>query len=134
MSDVNKYIADRLEEVAAVLQGRGTHSCRVEAYRRAARTVRQWPEPIAQVFRHRGLDGLEALPGVGPRIADAIRQLLVNGRPTIRYVRKASDPETVLASVRGIGRRLAHRLHVDLGLKTLQDLDAAARDGRLATI
>jgi hypothetical protein len=135
MADVNKDVADRLDEVAALLQGRGADPYRVEAYRRAATTVRQWPEPIAQVFRQRGLEGLEALPGVGPRIASAIRQLVVEGRlPMIHRLRGAADPETVLASVPGIGSRFAHRLHSELGLNTLQDLEAAAHDGRLATI
>jgi DNA polymerase (family X) len=135
MSDVNKDIADRLDEVAALLQGRGADPYRVEAYRRAATTVRQWPEPVAQVYRQRGLAGLEALPGVGPRIAGAIRQLVVDRRlPMIHRLREAADPETILASVPGIGRRFAHRLHSELGLNTLQDLEAAAHDGRLATV
>ena len=135
MSDVNKDVADRLDEVAALLQGRGADPYRVEAYRRAASALRQWPEPVAQVYRHHGLEGLEALPGVGPRIAGAIRQLVVEGRlPMIHRLREGADPETVLASVPGIGRRFAHRLHSELGLNTLEDLEAAAHDGRLATI
>ena len=135
MSDVNRNVADRLDEATALLQGRGADPYRVETYRRAATAVRQWPEPVAQVYRRHDLKGLEALPGVGPRIAEVIRQVVVEGRlPMIVKVRKASDPENVLASVRGISRRLAHRLHSELGLNTLRDLEAAARDGRLATI
>jgi hypothetical protein len=43
-------------------------------------------------------------------------------------------PVTVLASVPGIGPRLAERLHEELGLSTLEGLEAAAHDGRLETI
>jgi hypothetical protein len=41
---------------------------------------------------------------------------------------------TLLASAPGIGRVLADRLHEELGLETLADLEAAAHDGRLATV
>jgi DNA polymerase (family X) len=49
-------------------------------------------------------------------------------------MRGVSGPTTVLASVRGIGQRLAERLHNELGLETLEDLEAAAHDGGLATV
>jgi hypothetical protein len=87
------------------------------------------------VFRDRGLGGLEELPGVGPSVARAIRELIIRGRlPMLDRLRGAADPQSVLASVPGIGRRFAERLHDELGLNTLEDLEAAAHDGRLATI
>lgn len=49
-------------------------------------------------------------------------------------LRGAADPLTVLASVPGIGRRFAERLHNELGIHTIEQLEAAAHDGRLATI
>jgi hypothetical protein len=49
-------------------------------------------------------------------------------------LRGAADPVTVLASVPGIGRVFAERLHQQLGIDTLEQLEAAAHDGRLATI
>jgi hypothetical protein len=49
-------------------------------------------------------------------------------------LRGAADPLTVLASVPGIGQRFAERLHDELGIHTLEDLEAAAHDDRLATI
>ena len=45
-----------------------------------------------------------------------------------------SDPVVLLASVPGIGKVLAARLHHDLGLDTLEDLETAAHDGRLSQI
>jgi hypothetical protein len=52
----------------------------------------------------------------------------------LERLRGESDPVTLLASVPGIGVILADRLHDELGLETLADLEAAAHDGRLATI
>jgi hypothetical protein len=132
---VNRDIANRLEEAAWLLRDQGADPYRVNAYLRAAATVRRWPVPLVQVFHQRGLDGLEELPGVGPSIARAIRELITRGRlPMLDRLRGAADPVVVLASVPGIGRRYAARLHDDLGISTLEDLEAAAHDGRLSTI
>lgn len=132
---MNRDIADRLEEAAWLLRDQGADPFRVNAYLRAAKTARHWPEPLDQLFRDRGLDGLEELPGVGPSIARAIRELITRGRlPMLDRLRGAADSLTVLASVPGIGRRFAARLHDELGINTLEELEAAAHDGRLATI
>ena len=42
-----------------------------------------------------------------------------------------SDPVAILASVPGIGKIFAARLHDDLGIETLEELEVAAHDGRL---
>jgi hypothetical protein len=132
---MNRHIADRLEEAAWLLRDQGADPFRVNAYLRAAATVRRWPEPLNEVFRAGGVEGLEQLPGVGPSIARAIRELITRGRlPMLDRLRGAADPLTVLASVPGIGRVFAERLHTQLGIDTLEQLETAAHDGRLATI
>jgi hypothetical protein len=129
---MNRDIAARLEEAAWLLRDQGADPFRVNAYLRAAATVRRWPRSLDMVFRERGLDGLEELPGVGPGIARAIRELITRGRlPMLDRLRGAGDSMAVLATVPGIGARLALRLHDDLGIQTLEDLEAAAHDGRL---
>jgi hypothetical protein len=131
----NEQIADRLEEAARLLDEQGADPFRVRAYRQAAATVRSMAEPVAEVFRRGGLEGLEALPQVGATIARAIRELLTHGRlPMLDRLRGASDPVALLASVPGIGRVFAGRLHDELGVETLADLEMAAHDGRLETI
>ncbi len=52
----------------------------------------------------------------------------------LERLRGESDPTSILASVPGIGRTLADRLYHDLGVATLEDLEAAAHDGRLASV
>jgi hypothetical protein len=132
---MNRHIADRLEEAAWLLRDQGADPFRVNAYLRAATTVRRWPESLGDVFRSGGVEGLEALPGVGPSIARAISELLTRGRlPLLDRLRGAADPVTVLASVPGIGRVFAKRLHEQLGIDTLEQLETAAHDGRLATV
>ena len=131
----NEQIAGRLEEVAQLLAHQGADRYRVNAYRRAAMRVRQTSEPVDAIFRERGLDGLKQIDGVGDTIARAIRELVLHGRlPMLERLRGEADPVSLLASVPGIGRVLSARLHDELGLETLADLEAAAHDGRLRTI
>ena len=135
MERINQEIAGRLEEAARLLRDQGADGYRVNAYVRAARTLQSMREPVDQIFRAQGLDGLKALPHVGETIARAIRELLTHGRlPMLDRLRGEADPVALLASVPGIGRVFAERLHDDLGLETLADLEAAAHDGRLETV
>ena len=133
MSDsINADVADRLEELATLVEQQGGSGYRVRAYRRAAASLRRAAEPVNDVLQQRGLDGLKAIPGVGDGIARAIRDLVVHGRlAMLDRVRGEGDPVKVLASVPGIGPVLADRLHHDLGIETLEELEAAAHEGRL---
>jgi putative hydrolase len=133
MSDrLNEDVAGRLEEVARLLEAQGANRFRVRAYDRAAETVRRVPRPISELIEQEGMEGLQALPGVGISIARAIRDMLAHGRlAMLERLRGESDPTNLLASVPGIGRTLADRLYHDLGIETLEDLEAAAHDGRL---
>ena len=135
MNRVNQQVAGRLEEAARLLHDQGADRFRVGAYLRAASTIRRMQEPLDQVFRTRGLDGLKEVPHVGETIARGIREILAHGRlPMLDRLRGEADPVRLLASVPGIGRILSNRLHLELGLETLADLEAAAHDGRLATV
>ena len=135
MRRVNEQVAGRLEEAARLLRDQGADRFRVGAYLRAASTVRSMREPLDELFQRRGLEGLKELPHVGESIARAICELLTHGRlPMLDRLRGEADPIALLASVAGIGRVFAERLHDELGLETLADLEAAAHDGRLETI
>jgi DNA polymerase (family 10) len=128
----NADIARRLEETAEILQAQGANPFRVQAYRRAAENIRHLAKPVAEIWREGGDDALRALPGVGDRLTAALRTLILTGRlPMLDRLRGEMDPVELLASVPGIGPVLAKRLHHDLGIDTLEELEAAAHDGRL---
>jgi len=131
----NEPIAQRLDEVARLLNEQGASLYRVEAWRRAAMNVRRLPAPVSQIYEREGTDGLRKLPGVGDRIGIALRDLIVTGKlPMLDRLRGEMDPVEILRSVPGIGRVQAARLHHDLGIDHLEDLEAAAHDGRLANV
>jgi len=131
----NSEIARRLEEVADLLEVQHANIFRVQAYRRTAMAVRRLPTPVSAIWQEQGEAGLRSIGGVGERLTAALRSLITTGRlPMLDRLRGETDPVALLESVPGIGRALAERLHQDLGIDSLQDLEAAAYDGRLADI
>jgi hypothetical protein len=118
-----------------VLDAEGANPHRVRAYRRAAATLRGLDRPVEDVLRTEGLEGLDRLPGIGRGLAAAAREFVLTGRmPIQERFGRAADPLAVLQTVPGIGLRLARRLHDQLGIETLEALEVAAHDGRLATL
>lgn len=128
----NPEVAARLEEAADLLEQQAADGFRVRAYRNAARSVRTHPVSVAEVFRVGGLAALERIPAVGPTIGRAIRELVLTGQlPMLQRLRGEADPVALFATIASIGPTLAERLHHELGLSTLEDLEQAAHDGRL---
>ena len=128
----NRDLAERLEAIAELLEAQEASPFRVAAYRRAAGTVRALERPVSEVFEHEGLDGLVDLPAIGRSIAALVQEYVRSGRVTLlERLRGAVSPEKVLASVPGIGPVLAHRIHDELGIDTLEELEAACADRRL---
>ena len=131
----NDDVAERLDEIAALLSAQAANPYRVRAYRRAAATLRRQAVPVAQIVAAHGAAGLEDLPRIGPGLARTIRDIVVHGySPVLERLRGDTDAVRLFASVPGIGHRLAARLHDELGFDTLQQLEAAAHDGRLEEI
>lgn len=134
-SSENDVVARRLEEVARLLETQRADVHRVRAWRSAASRVRRLDRPVAEISRREGVGGLERLPDIGPVIARAIQSLVNFGRlPILERLRGEMDPDRLFASVPGIGPKLAARLHRELAISTLEDLEAAALSGRLASV
>lgn len=132
---VNDEIAGRLEEVARLLAEQDANPFRAGAWRRAADTVRGLSRSVAEMADERGIEGLEEIPNVGRTIARAIATLLETGRlPLLDRLRGESDPEDLLTTVPGVGEVYARRIHRRLGIETLEALEIAAHDGRLASV
>ena len=129
---VNRTIAERLKEVAELLHSQGSNPFRILAYQHAAETLEQLERPVDELVHAEGIEGLKKLPRVGESLARAIRELVLRGRlPMLERLRGETEPESLLATIPGIGKKLAARLHHDLEIDTLEELEAAAHDGRL---
>ncbi len=131
----NAEIAAQLDGVANLLEEQHASPYRVQAWRGGAVSVRRLSRPVRDLLRNEGLEGLDRLPGIGPALARAVRELADTGRlSTLERLRGESDPVAVLAAVPGIGPTRAQRIHDWLGVDTLEQLEAAAHDGRLARV
>jgi len=130
--ELNRAIASRFDEVARLLGEQGANPFRVRSWRVAAETLRALDRPVDEILARDGLPGLHRLAGIGDALARAIADLVETGRlPMLERLRGEADPEALLRTVPGIGPALARRLHDVLGVATLEDLEAAAHDGRL---
>jgi hypothetical protein len=129
----NQTIASTFERVAALLEQQGASPFRIRAWRDGAQGIRAHDRELGDVFHDHGRVGLEAVPHIGPRLAAVIVDLLKTGR-CAALERLEGDHSHALAGLPGIGPRLAERIHRELAIETLEELEAAAHDGRLATV
>jgi DNA polymerase (family 10) len=130
----NAWIAGQLRELAARLELEfedGAH--RPRAYRRAAETIESLRRPIADIHRTLGTPGLDALPGIGPRIASIVVELLEQGHAPLLDRLRRETPVDVMAllAVDGIGRKTLQLLWRELGVCNLDDLEGALSSGRV---
>jgi len=131
----NQDVAQRLREGADLLEAQGANPFRVGAYRRAADTVASLDRDLRAIFDAQGVEGLDALPHVGPSIAAAIAEMLVTGGwSQLERLRGTIDAVRLFQTIPGVGAELAQRLHDGLGVDTMEALEAACHEGRLAGI
>lgn len=128
----NAVVARVLEEVASLLELRGDNPFKIRAYRNAAATVLDTGERVTSL----ALDRLLGLPGIGKDLAARIRELADTGDLAIRRELVAEFPETLLdlLKLQGLGPKTVALLYRELGLATLDDLEAAAAAGRLRAV
>src|SRR5437588_12714932 len=115
----NREVAKKLLDYAQFLEAREANLYRVKAYRRAAETVLALPQPLADLIAAEGRAGLEALPGIGPRLSYTLDELIRTGEfRTLNAEGGQVDPEQVLGSLPGVGWYFARQLHDNLGYNT----------------
>ncbi len=131
----NQDVAQRLREVAELLQAQGANPFRVGAYRKAAGEIEGLDRGLRTIFDAEGAAGLEALPHIGRGIASAIAEMLVTGGwMQLERLRGSAEPHKLFTTIPGVGPELAQNIHDALGIDTLEALEIACHDGRLAGV
>jgi hypothetical protein len=124
-------IADRLTEMADLLEAQAADRFRVRAYRQGAATVRAMGEDPALILARDGLKGLTDLQNIGPSLARAIDEMAETGRwMQLERLRGDTEPERLFQVLPGVGPETARALHDHLHVDTLEALEIAAHDGR----
>jgi DNA polymerase (family 10) len=128
----NATIAEAFDLIGDILDFKGENPFRVRAYRNAARTIRDYPEPLAAMVEL-GKEKLKSIDGIGDDLAAKIMTLVQTGKLQQLEELKAQVPDSVLALLRipGVGPKKAAALHKELGIKTLAELKAACEAGKV---
>ena len=134
MTVSNEAIAELFENMGTLLEMKGDTVFKIRAYQRAARTIGQLSFSLEQAVQD-GMD-LKKIPGVGRAISDKITELLQTGRVSAHQRLLAELPDGVLTlmDIPGIGPKTAMLIAQDLGVSTIQGVEQAAQDGRMAAL
>ena len=128
----NQEMARQFRTAAELLRVQDSDHRRIDAYERGADELDGLGESAASIYRRAGVDGLIALPTIGRALASAIADVVEFGHwRWLDRLQGDVDPERILASIPTVGPALAHRLHQELHVESLDDLERAVYDGRL---
>jgi DNA polymerase (family X) len=131
----NAEIARLLSDVADLLEISAGNPFKVRAYRNAARTVADHPDPIAELVAGGEFD-LTDLPGIGDGIAKEITALVATGTLPQRQQLVASVPPGLLDLLRipGLGPKRVKVFHDVLKVNSVADLKDALEQGKIAKL
>ncbi|MCF8081093.1 MAG: hypothetical protein K9K88_17590 [Desulfobacterales bacterium] len=131
----NDEIADLLDRTATLLEHQDANRYRVQSYRRAAETIRSLNRPLAEIYQSGGKAAIERVENIGEKLAGSIAEIVETGRlGLLDRLESQESPEEVFARLPGIGPALARRLHQELEVDTMEELEQAAHDGRLEQV
>jgi len=125
----NLAIARVLAEIGDLLEIKGENPFKIRAYRNASETVTHETRRVAGLTAPERL----ALPGIGKDIAAKIGELADTGAMRYHEELLQEFPPTILdlLQLQGVGPKTVALLYGALGVRTLEDLERAARDGRI---
>jgi DNA polymerase (family 10) len=132
MARPNEVVADLLREYADLLSITGGEPFKVRVYEKAARAVDGYSADISTM----DAKALRQIPNVGTSIADKIVEYFTTGRVDAIEQARGRIPAGVreLTVVPGLGPRKAMLLYTELDVSSVDDLEAAIRDGRLGEL
>lgn len=133
MASRNAEVVDLLQAIGDLMELRGDDAFRVRAYRDAARQLDQVTEDMA-VLADEGR--LTDVRGVGPSIARTIAEFIETGRSGQLDALREEVPESLveMLGIRHFGPSRIVKVHRALGIASLDELEEAARTGRLTTV
>lgn len=126
----NADILAFLKRQAALMELAGQNPFRVRAFANAARSLEELEVDIAAGSAAAALTEVD---GVGKGVAQAIAEYIERGTTPAYEALTQEVPESLLDLLRvpGLGTKKVKAIHAALGVVTLEQLEAACRDGRL---
>src|SRR6185437_324019 len=130
----SRTAAHVLSRIAAYLELKGENSFKCRAYLGAAKALRSLDaDDLAPLYAS---GELAAVRGLGPATLAVIRDLVETGESRYLEQLRASTPEGLLdmLGVAGMTPARIHQVYEQLHITTVEQLEAAARDGTLSKL
>jgi len=129
----NAEVVKILQDIADLLELKGENVFKVRAYQKAARSIEFLSEDVEKLVRE---NRLREVPGIGEAIEKKITELINTGKLEYYEKLKAEFPEGIgsLLEIPGIGPRTALILTRELGITSVDELEKAIEDGRVARL
>ena len=125
----NLTIARIFAEIGDLLEIKNENPFKIRAYRNASETIAHLGSRIVDMPLAERL----AIPGIGKDLAAKIGELVETGSIGYHQELLQEFPPTILdlLNLQGVGPKTVALLYRHLGIRTLDDLERAAREGRL---
>lgn len=106
------------------------------AYEKAASSVDALEEDIAEIYKRGGVKSLMEIPGIGQAIAEKIEEIIRTGKLGYHEELKKKVPVDIesLMAIEGIGPKTIKELYQKLKVKTVDDLENAAKSDKIAKL
>ena len=128
----NKEIAKVLYDIADILEIQTEIPFKIIAYRNAARTVEFLAEDINDIYKEKGIKGLDGLEGIGQGIAKRIGELIKTGK--LKYFEqlkhRVAAPTILFMQIPGVGPKTAQKLYKELNAQTIEELESLLKAGK----
>lgn len=125
----NTEIADIFDRIADALEFKGELIFKVNAYRKAARVLREYSGDISSIHP-------SEIEGIGKGMAEKIEEYLKTGRIK-KYEEVTKDiPDGLLEllNIPNMGPKTLQLLHKELGVNNLEDLERVIEEGKVASL
>ena len=128
----NREIARIFSEMADILEIKGDNPFKIRAYRRAALNIEGLSKGVDDLTH----EELREIPGIGEELSAKIEEYTRTGSIHAHDRLKSEIPPGLLAllAVPGLGPKTARLLQDKLGVTTIEELEQAAVEHRLAGI
>jgi DNA polymerase (family 10) len=126
-------VAEILTEIATLLELKGENPFKSRAYINAARALEACTTPLDKIFF---TDSTETIKGIGEGLHKKITELVVTGKLVYYEELKASIPPGLVAmlAIPGLGPKKIKAMHDKLKITTLELLEAACKEGKVAEL
>jgi len=132
----NREVSDTLDEFARILELKNANPFKIRAFENAARSVQSLSKNLENIYTSGGVDALKELDGIGDSISKLIAEYYETGEMEELEGLKEEIPVGLLdmIQIEGLGPKSVTKLHKNLGISSIEELEKAAKSGEIAKL